>query len=351
MMTTQIESPIKLIELTPPESDVVACFVVGPFTDPEVKGELTAGLTVAICAYKRPDSLMRELDSLRQQDRKPDHLVIVDASPDDRTEQMMRKYAPISELAETVRYYHVRGALDTLTCSRNFALRRVTTDVMVFFDDDVVFEPDCLREMEAVHREYGPNVVGVGAVAENHITHPQMIWQFRRWFGIVPNLLPGRYARSGIANTWSFLPRTDEVVEGDWLGGFAMMWKTSVALRVGFNEGFGGHSMGEDLDFGLRMAQYGKIYMNGRARLQHLVEPAGRPNSYMIAYTGMRNAHSIHKRCLRNRTWRDAAWFLYAYAMDTLLRSLVMLRPGKVGQRFNFILGRLRYFIEMPWTK
>jgi hypothetical protein len=71
----------------------------------------------------------------------------------------------------------------------------------------------------------------------------------------------------------------------------------------------------------------------------------------MIAYTGMRNAHSIHKRCLPRRTMFDAAWFVYAYTVDTLLRSLAILRPGDVWQRWQFVRGRLRYFWEMPWTR
>jgi GT2 family glycosyltransferase len=351
--STLSKPPQHLLEIPPPENDVVASFAVGYDSLPSTADEskLTPGLTVAVCAYKRPHSLRSFLDSLIGQKRKPEHLVIVDASPDDLTEKMVREYPTLDQLADRVRYYHVRGALDTLTCSRNFTLRRVTTELMVFFDDDVVLEPDCLLEMEAVHIQRGDSVVGVGAVAVNHITKPQPIWRFRRFFNIVPTLAPGKYVRSGFATSWSFLPATEEVVEGDWLGGFAMMWKTALARQIGFNEGFGGHSMGEDLDFGVRMAQHGQVFVAGKAHLDHMVEPAGRPNTYMIGYTGIRNAHSIHKRCLPHRTWRDAAWFWYAYATDSFLRLLASFRPGNIKNRWMFLLGRLRYACEAWWTK
>jgi GT2 family glycosyltransferase len=178
-----------------------------------------------------------------------------------------------------------------------------------------------------------------------------MLWRIRRLFGIVPNLRPGRYARSGVATPWRFLAPTEKLVEGDWLSGCGMMWRTDLARQIGFNEGFGGHSMGEDLDFGLRMARHGKVYVQGKARILHLVEPAGRPNTYMLGYTGMRNAHVIHRECLANRSWRDAAWFVYGYGMDTLVRGAALIRPGLVRPRFQFLLGRLRFFLELPWVK
>ncbi len=53
MTTTHIE-PIQIHELPPPEVDVVACFAVGTFTEPEPNSELSTGLTVAICASNVP---------------------------------------------------------------------------------------------------------------------------------------------------------------------------------------------------------------------------------------------------------------------------------------------------------
>ncbi len=71
-----------------------------------------------------------------------------------------------------------------------------------------------------------------------------------------------RYARRVSRIHGVYLPRTDEVVEGDWLCGFAKMWKTAIAKRVGSMKDSADIAMGEDLDFGLRMAQHGKIFMN-----------------------------------------------------------------------------------------
>ena len=267
-------------------------------------------------------------------------------APDDATERAVEQYAGIEKLAKEVLYFHVRGAYKTLTCSRNFAVDCVSTDLMVFFDDDVELLPGCLDELVRVHRQHGDSAVGVGAHDQHGVKNPNRLWKLRRMFRIVPHLRPGHYARSGISIPWVFQPLTEEVIEGDWLSGCAMSWKTAVMQQVRFNEAFGGHSTGEDLDVSLRMGQHGKLLLAGKARVLHLPDQAGRPNTRMMAYAGIHNAYDIHRRCMADRSFRDAVYFMYAFGMDTCLRAATFLRPGQVSRRWNFILGRCRFFAD-----
>ncbi len=330
--------------------DVVACIwrTSGQSVDypPQDPPELRQGLTVCICTYKRPESLRQFLNSLADHDTRPDRLVIVDASPDERTKEAFCAFDRVDDLAEETVYYHVTGELDTLTCSRNFAVNCVATDTLVFFDDDIVLKDGCLKEMVKVYREHADTVVGVGALDVHGIQKPSTLWRVRRFFRIVPTLKPGAYTRSGISIPWTFQGPTDETLEGDWLSGCCMMWSTAVAKKVGFNEGFGGHSTGEDLDLSLRMARHGKLLVAGKAHILHLHDKAGRPNSFMMAYAGIHNAYDIHRRCLPNRSFLDGVRFMYAFGMDTVLRSLTFLRPGQVSRRWNFIRGRALFFFE-----
>ncbi len=320
---------------------------IQPIPSPgESERHLEEGLTVCVCAFKRPDSLVRFLDSLPDQDLTPDRLVIVDASPDDRVELSVEKYPNLRDLAKEVLYFRVGGIYQTLTCSRNYALRWVSTDLMVFFDDDIVLQPGCLTEMVSVHRQHGDQVVGVGAHDQQGMKNPPTLWKLRRLFRIVSSLKPGSYNRSGISIPWIFQESTEATIEGDWLTGCAMMWKTTVVRKVKFNESFGGHSTGEDLDVSLRMGQHGKLMMAGRAHVLHLPDRAGRPNSYMIAYAGITNAYDIHCRCLPNRSFLDGVRFMYAFGMDTFLRSVTLLRPGQVSRRWDFVRGRTKFFVE-----
>src|SRR5882672_2987755 len=105
------------------------------------------GLTVAVCTYRRPASVTRFLTSLALQERIPDRLVIVDASPDSDTEAAVRRHPAAAAVNET-RYVRVSGPLRGLTRQRNVALRLVETDLVAFFDDDVVLLAGCLAELE-----------------------------------------------------------------------------------------------------------------------------------------------------------------------------------------------------------
>lgn len=314
---------------------------------------LGQGCCVAVCTHKRAQDLSRFLNSLLTQDRKPDQLIIVDASPDDETEQVVKSFQGVESLADCLLYFRVSGELKGLTRQRNFALRLVTTDLVAFFDDDTVLMPDCLREMEQAHRSLGDRNVGVGAFVQNYYKRPPFLWRLRRGLRIVSDLQPGNYCRSGIAIPWGLLGPTEELVKAEWLSGCAMMWKTAIAREVGFNELFSlssGYSNGEDLEFSLRMALRGGLVVAGKARIWHLHDLHKSSNwtdTYQVAYTGLHNAYYIHRHCLPDRTWKDAAWFIYAQGLDTLIRCAGLIRPGGTVEKWRFLKGRLHFFAQL----
>ncbi len=304
------------------------------------------GLSIAVCTYRRAASVQRFLDSLATQGGRADLLVIVDASPDDETERAVRTYPLADRLSRGLLYCRVTGPLKGLTRQRNFAMRWVETDLVAFFDDDTVLLPGCLMEMERAHRVDGDATVGVGAVLENEMRAPNGLWRVRRMLGVVPTLEPGRYCRSGMSTPWDFLEPTGRWVEGDWLPGCAMMWKTAVVREIGFNERFGGYANGEDLEFSLKALRRGRLVVAGGARALHLHEAAGRPDSFQMGYGTVANAYEIHRRCLDERRRRDVAYFAYAYSLDTLIRGLAVVRPTGAAARLGFVRGRIGFLRE-----
>jgi GT2 family glycosyltransferase len=179
-------------------------------------------------------------------------------------------------------------------------------------------------------RTLGPDVVGVGAVVENERRGPDRLWRVRRALGLVPHLVPGRYTRSGHSIPWSFLPDVAGWIEGDWLPGCGMAWRTAPAREVGFHEGFAGYAQGEDLDFSLRMRRRGRLVLVPQARLLHLHEREGRPDPFRLGYMAIRNRWEIHRRGLPDRGWVDVLRFAWSWGVDTLLllRHLVTRRAG-----------------------
>ena len=302
-----------------------------------------SGVAVAICTQQRAESLKRFLTSLAAQDRRPNELIIVDASEDDATKQMLDQFGSIASIADRFLYFRVSGHLKGITRQRNFALSAVTTDLVAFFDDDVELMPGCLREMERVHREAKQPVAGVGAFMRNQAwpLADSWVWRARRRLRLVANLKPGSYHRSGISIPWN-LPSLDGLIEGDWLPGCAMMWKTAVAQEVGFYDGFGGYAQGEDLEFSLRARQHGKLFVSGAAHVIHYYESSGRPQHFTKGYMSIYNRFQIHRRTLPDRSWRDIAWFAYALALDTLLLGRYIVVPSQWNAILLQITGRLK---------
>ena len=302
--------------------------------------DLLQGVSVVICTRGRPDSVGRCLDGLRDSGDPPARLLVVDGSADCATEQHLARRRDLDALATGFEYVRVPPHWRGLTRQRNFALGRADTDVVAFFDDDVVLGPGCVSLMERTLRA-DPAIVGVGAVAPTDSAAPGRRLRARRMLGMVGRRGPGRYCRSGMSIGWRGLDRSRAVVEVDWLPGYAMAWRTAPAREVGFDERFAGYASGEDLDFGLRMARFGRLVVATRATLQHEHVAGGRPDPYRLGYTTVENAWAIQRRCLRTRTWLDAAWFTWAFGVDTLVQVAALTSPPGPDWRLAHARGRL----------
>ncbi len=305
---------------------------------------LVPGCAVVVCTYMRAASLNRFLDSLSEHDRRPDQLIIVDASIDDSTERSLRQRTDLDRLSHQLIYWRVAEPLRGLTRQRNFALTWVSTDLVAFFDDDIVLRPGCLATLEKVHRTGGDNVVGVAAFIENQIDSRMMTlyWRIARLLYLVPALQPGRYYHSGISIPWNALQPTEAAIEGDWLQGGVAMWKTVVPLEIGFLENFHGYGLGEDLEFSLRARQKGKLLLAGAAHVLHFHDPAGRPNYAKLGYMEIYNKYAIHRRALPQHTLHDKFWFVYAWSVDTLLLARHFIVPQRWGPTLKQVMGRFR---------
>src|SRR5262245_40215699 len=90
---------------------------------PSATGDLKPGVSVVICTYRRPQSVVRFVESLRQQRPRAKQLIIVDSSDDNSTEESIRKMAKAGGIADVVEYCRVRGKYRGLTRQRNFGVR------------------------------------------------------------------------------------------------------------------------------------------------------------------------------------------------------------------------------------
>lgn len=325
---------------------VVSTFQVGAAPEPieprpGAPASFQPGVSLAICTRGRDASVNRLLDSVAAQRRTPDAVIVIDGSADRKTEHSVRARRDLASLAGRFLYVRVAERWRGSARQRNYALGLVRTDLVAFFDDDVVLLPGCLEALETVHRRSSEEIAGVGASLRNQAMRPTLLARLSRTLGMVSTLQPGSYARSGIAIPWEFLEDTREFVEGDWLYTTAAMWKTAIARETGFWD-FDGYSLGEDVEFSLRARRYGKVGVAGAAGVLHLHDSASRPDPLALGYMEIFNRYEIHRRGLPDRSRADVLRFAYAWALDTVLLARDLRFRGRKKSTLIRMCGRLK---------
>ncbi len=117
--------------------------------------------TVAIVTWRRPDHVRRSLEHLAAQTRPPDQVIVVDASEDEATQEVVAAFPGVE-------YYRFPRGRSRTTRSRNEALRHANGDVIAWLDDDSYPVPTWLEELLRAFREH-PEAVGLAGRTRNGI--------------------------------------------------------------------------------------------------------------------------------------------------------------------------------------
>src|SRR5665213_1700976 len=113
----------------------------------------------------RASALSRMLDSLSRQSACPAELIVVDASNDDATKNIVAEFSiRTAGWGSRTRW---QAAEETgAAVQRNQAIRLATQPVIAFFDDDIVFEEECLARLWSALQS-DPRIGGVNAMIAN----------------------------------------------------------------------------------------------------------------------------------------------------------------------------------------
>jgi GT2 family glycosyltransferase len=242
---------------------------------PAVAGPGLAGewifMDVIIPTKNRPSDLRTTLKSISRQEQRPKRVVVVDQSelgvPD--------LVAVESEL---------RGEMATLgvdlvwlrpkTCSgltqaRNIGVQYAVSGLVCFLDDDVELLPGFFAGMADAFRD--PSVIGVGGVVrEEGLSDLSYLGSRVFGWGIFRDdrLRIRREASSG---------RLTAPVPSRTLSGGAMAFRSDVLRIHPFDERLVGYSLGEDVEYTLRLSALGHhLIITPHATLVHKRSPLGR---------------------------------------------------------------------------
>lgn len=198
-------------------------------------------LTVVITTYNRKAVLEKAIRAYFNQDRPaPDfEILVVDDGSTDGTAEAVAGYAASSP----VKVRSVRQENSGLAAARNAGIRNVTSDVLLFSDDDIIPAGNLVAQHLSWHQQHPePNV----AVLGHTIWSPEVrVTPFMKWYGEAGALLDLR----GI----------DHKTELDVLHfyGGHMSLKPEFLRRNGmYDEGFKTYGW-EDFELGYRLFRHG----------------------------------------------------------------------------------------------
>jgi GT2 family glycosyltransferase len=249
-------------------------------------------------------------------------MVIIDASPDNQTEDLIATPFPNLQTQFVYRRAKQIGA----AVQRNEAMAYASNYHVLFFDDDIVFEPDCLARLwQALQSDQ--RLGGVNATITNQRYLPP-----GKLSASLFRVLNGRpeesYAGRCIGPALNLLPEDraelPEVVAVEWLNTGCTLYRREALPNPPFSHHFVGYSFMEDVALSLTVGKNWKLANARTARIYHDSQAAQyKSDRYLMAKMALVNRHFVMTRILK----RTSASFyvklaiLEAFGIATSLNS------------------------------
>jgi glycosyltransferase involved in cell wall biosynthesis len=237
------------------------------------------------------------LNSLAQQLAQPAEMVVVDASQNRQTEKLFASARPGLRTKCIYRRAQAIGA----AVQRNEAVSHTSYENVLFLDDDIVFEPDCISKLWAALRS-DTSIGGVNATIMNQqYLSPGKVSEIL--FRILNGRSEASYAGRCIGPALNLLPedRPDlpETVAVEWLNSTCTLYRKAAMPNPPFSDHFVGYSFMEDVALSLTVAEKWKLANARTARIYHDSQPGKyKDNERLMARMELVNRHYIMSRIL-----------------------------------------------------
>lgn len=223
-------------------------------------------ISVIITTYNRPNALKITLDSLMQQNRLPNEVLIADDGSTDTTKSLI--HSTHTTLFPIIHIWQVDNGFQAATI-RNRAAAKATGDYLIYLDGDIAVLPHFIERHIAL-AEKNWFVAGNRILLNQHITQAwetgnvslltwnKVNWLTARFKGSVNRLLP--FLALPAKQTWR------KKKKYDWRGVKTCnlaVWKKDLLAINGFDEAYQGWGH-EDADLAIRLIHAGIYRKDGR---------------------------------------------------------------------------------------
>jgi hypothetical protein len=278
-------------------------------------------LVVGIATSGRREILARTIGILAGQTRLPDRLVICPIRKEDVDETSLQCFPN----PRTV----VWGPIG-LPAQRNKILSAITTaDIVVFFDDDFFPDARYIENIEKLFNAHQEVVAVTGSLIADGAQGP------------------GLTVEEGLRliNSEAMSPPiAGELIRGYGAYGCNMAYRLKSVFEHGilFDENLPLYGWQEDIDFSVRIRQYGEMVKSSAVRGVHLGTKAGRTSGVRFGYSQIANPiYLIQKGSM---SWRRAGKLMLRNLAANLARSIY---PESWVDRRGRLRGNLLAVIDI----
>lgn len=252
-------------------------------------------ISVIICTLGREAAVSSCLKSLKVQRALPTEVIIVDAAPSSHHQTWKQEVGTVFPL-------HIVDSTPGLTHQRNVGIGQAQGDVIAFFDDDTILEPECLSAIS--HFFSSDSKKNVGAVCGNIIgQQPVFRSPFSQLHARIGNILSrifflsrpgdGFFLASGMP---TFLLTADQATSVECLYGAAMIFRSNVLQQERCDEHLTLYSYMEDDDIAYRVSRHHQSFFLPEAKLEHRQSPANRLRQRALGTMLIINHHYLFRK-------------------------------------------------------
>jgi len=301
----------------------------------------SGSISAIVPTIGRPDSLRALLESLSAQTCKVDEVIVADASGRDDTRLLVND--PQWRKLELIVRREVVDPPNAVR-QREAAIRIASGEFLLFLDDDVVLESECVAHMMDLLKT-NPDVVGVTADFNNQAwPHPTQLWQWYLHYAL--RLRKGEWQGRVVGPLLRFCynPVPAGPTQMEWLGTGNSLIRLSAYRQAGGFSNFFLHrcTINEDVDLSLKLSRIGRILFCPAARMSHHHAPAGRVTAVIAAEDDLFNRFFILRHTLGLSTFR-AFWLVTLYfTIETTSHFLGCIRRLNFRDFFARLRGHLR---------
>jgi glycosyltransferase involved in cell wall biosynthesis len=306
-------------------------------------------VTAVIATKDRAAVLERTFESLRAQSVTVAEIIVIDGSEDGKTQQVCVQQAALF-IPDGCSLLYARASRLGAAVQRNQGCFLAGHPVLWFFDDDILFEAECVARLwQALQSD--PTIGGVNAMITNQcyaLPGRASRWMFRLLSGH-----KGPYSGKIIGPCINLLPedRDDlpDVVPTDWLNTTCTLYRREALPSPPFGSHFTGYSMYEDVTLSATVGKNWKLANARTARIFHDTQPGSHKSDPVdLARMAFVNRHYVARHVL-NRGGIGYVSSVIAWEFFQLLAGIAS--PQTRRHLSPVIRGRIRGLFEVLTSK